>query len=330
MASRKLPPAARAMTVSDASATSMPSCAAMPASTPTTSMIDGPAEVEALAAREDGGRHLVRLGGGQDEDGVHRRLLQGLEQRVEGLGGEHVHLVDDVDLHAAFHRGEVHLVAQVADVVDAAVGGGVHLDDVHGAAPADGLAVRAGAVGVGGGLALAGVAVEGHGQDLGGGGLARAARTGEEIGVAHPVLVDGVDERAGDVLLPDDVLEAGRPVLAVEGDCHAPGGSLILARESGAIISVASADSPLGAIVQRLASTEKRTVHPPSKTNLRAPAGSRLKPSYPTAHERVRLGLLPPGPDPVHGVPLRRTWPSTPLTGVRPHRPAPRVGIQPR
>ena len=76
--------------------------------------------------------------------------------------------------------------------------------------------------GVGRGFALAGVAVEGHGEDLGGGGLACAARTREEIGVAYAVLVDGVDERAGHVLLPDDVLEAGRPVLAVEGDCHAP------------------------------------------------------------------------------------------------------------
>ena len=75
---------------------------------------------------------------------------------------------------------------------------------------------------------------------------------------------------------------------------------------------------------------KEATVHPPSKTDLRAPAGSRLGPSSPAAHERVRLGLLPPGPDPVRGVPLRRTWPSTPLADVRPHRPAPRVGIQSR
>ena len=50
-------------------------------------LADGrPAEVEALAARQDGGRHLVRLGGGEDEDDVRRRLLEGLQQRVEGLG----------------------------------------------------------------------------------------------------------------------------------------------------------------------------------------------------------------------------------------------------
>jgi hypothetical protein len=72
------------------------------------------------------------------------------------------------------------------------------------------------------------------------------------------------------------------------------------------------------------------TVHPPSKTSLRACAGSQLKPSYLAAHERVRLGLLSSDPDPVHGFPLRETWPSTPHAYVRPHRLAPRVGIQPR
>ena len=71
-------------------------------------------------------------------------------------------------------------------------------------------------------------------------------------------------------------------------------------------------------------------MHPPSKTGLQAPTGSQLRPSYPAAHGRVRLGLLPSGPDPVHGFPLRGTWPSTPHAGVRPHRPAPRVGIRPR
>jgi len=39
--------------------------------------------------------------------------------------GEHVDLVHDVHLHAPFHGREVDLVPQVADVVDAAVGGGV-------------------------------------------------------------------------------------------------------------------------------------------------------------------------------------------------------------
>ncbi|OPZ37164.1 MAG: hypothetical protein BWY96_01809 [Spirochaetes bacterium ADurb.BinA120] len=51
-----------------------------------------------LAARKNGVRDSVNLGSGEYEDHVGRRLLERLQQRVEGLGGEHVHLVDDVYL----------------------------------------------------------------------------------------------------------------------------------------------------------------------------------------------------------------------------------------
>jgi hypothetical protein len=49
-------------------------------------------------------RDLVRLGRREDELHVRRRLLERLQQRVEGLRGEHVHLVDDVDLVAVALR----------------------------------------------------------------------------------------------------------------------------------------------------------------------------------------------------------------------------------
>ena len=57
-------------------------------------------EVEALAAVDDRRHDLVRLGGREDEDGVRRRLLERLQERVPGLAGEHVRLVEDVDLPA--------------------------------------------------------------------------------------------------------------------------------------------------------------------------------------------------------------------------------------
>ena len=57
----------------------------------------------------------------EDEDDVRRWLFERLEQRVERLFGEHVRFVDDVDLGAAAHRREADLLAQLADVVDAAV-----------------------------------------------------------------------------------------------------------------------------------------------------------------------------------------------------------------
>src|SRR5918997_1568983 len=81
----------------------------------------GPAEVEALAAAYDGGEHLLLLGGRRDEDHVLRRLLQHLQEGVKGLGGQHVDLVYDVDLHPAGHRSQVHPVPEVPDLVYPAV-----------------------------------------------------------------------------------------------------------------------------------------------------------------------------------------------------------------
>ena len=43
------------------------------------------AEVVALAAGEDRVGQLLGIGGGEDEDGVLRRLLEGFQQGVEGL-----------------------------------------------------------------------------------------------------------------------------------------------------------------------------------------------------------------------------------------------------
>jgi hypothetical protein len=84
-------------------------------------------EVVALHAREDGLRQLVRIGGGKDEQRVRRRLFQRLEQRVEGAGRQHVDFVEDVELLFAAHRGVADRLAQLADVLDAVLRGGVDL-----------------------------------------------------------------------------------------------------------------------------------------------------------------------------------------------------------
>ena len=125
------------------------------------------------------------FGSAEDEDDVGGRLFEGLEEGVGGGLGEHVGFVDDVDLVTAFDGGEVYTVADTADFVDAAVAGGVHFDEVHGAAGFDVLAEGTGVVR----LAVLGVkAAEGAGEDAGGGGLAGAAGTAEEVGVGDAVL----------------------------------------------------------------------------------------------------------------------------------------------
>src|SRR6185369_974258 len=76
-----------------------------------------------------------------------RRLLDQLQQRVEGGRGELVRLVEDVDLVAALGRLEDDALADLADVVDSALRGRVHLDHVERGAVRDRDAGVAGLVG---------------------------------------------------------------------------------------------------------------------------------------------------------------------------------------
>ena len=172
-----------------------------------------------VGAGPDGGEHLARLGGREDELDVLRRLLDDLEQGVEALARDHVRLVDDEDLVPVPDGRERGALPQVAGVVHAAVAGRVHLDHVEGAGAVPGqVAAAVAAAARGGGGALR--AVEAAGQDAGGGGLAAAARAGEEVGVADPVLAQRRHQRLGHVLLTDDVLEGLRAVAAVQGGSH--------------------------------------------------------------------------------------------------------------
>ena len=193
------------------------------------------AQVEALAAGEDGGQDLVRLGGGEDEFHVRRRFLERLEQRVEGRVREHVDLVDVVDLELPAGGGEADGFAQVADLFDAVVRGAVDFQHVERAAfgdlDADVL------VGVEVGFRAVG-AVERLGENAGGGGLAGAARADEKIGVGEALLGDGVAQGAHDVVLSEDVVEgfgsvfAGEDLITHGGECR-DGGGFVMAEFSG-------------------------------------------------------------------------------------------------
>ena len=180
-------------------------------------------QVEALAARQHGDRHLAQLGGGEHELHVRRRLFQRLQQRVEGVARQHVDFVDDEHLGARLHRAEAGRLDDLAHVVDAGAAGGVHLHHVGMAVGQDGDAVGADAAGIGGRAAVAvrAGAVQRAGDDAGGGGLADAAHAGEHEGVGDAAGGEGVAQGAHHRLLADQVVEAGRAVFAGE---HAIGG----------------------------------------------------------------------------------------------------------
>ena len=171
-------------------------------------------EVKALDAREDGCKNFLRVGGAHDEHNVLGRLLEGLEQGVEGRRGQHVDLVDDVDL-AASKRGRVVHAGEnlLADVVHAGAGCRVELGHVRVLSGGDETALVAGAVRK---LAGAFLAHEGLGEQARHGSLARAARAAEEVGVAGTALDDGALERLHDVLLTNYLLKRLRAVLCVE------------------------------------------------------------------------------------------------------------------
>ena len=170
-------------------------------------------EVVALAARLDGRRDLMGLRRRENEDDVRRRLLERLQERVERLGRQHVDLVDDVDLVAAIDRRELDRLAQVADLVDAAVGGRIDLKDIHRGAVRDLAAL----------LTLPArlrrrpvLTIERLRQDLRRTRLARAARAGKEIRMTDVAARDGIRQRPADMLLPDEVLERLRPPLPIQ------------------------------------------------------------------------------------------------------------------
>ena len=152
------------------------------------------AQVEALAARQHRDRHLVHLGRREQELHMLRRLLKSLQQRIESVLGKHVDFVDDVDLVARADRGVANRLDDLADVVDAGVRGGVHLDHVDVPALGDRPARLAHAARVDRrpALPVRPDAVERLGDQPRGRGLADPAHAGEQEGMGDPPARDGV------------------------------------------------------------------------------------------------------------------------------------------
>ncbi len=141
-----------------------------------------------------------------------RWLLQRFEQRIESRGGQHVHLVDDIDLELAVLGRILDGLAQVADLVHAVVGGGVDLHHVHGFLRQQ----TAAALALTTGVAIHGrFAVDGAGHDLCGGRFAGAAAAAEQVRMGDAAGGDLVAQRGHAGLLGDHRGEVSRPPLAV-------------------------------------------------------------------------------------------------------------------
>ena len=147
---------------------------------------------------------------------MRRRLLERLQQAVESLRREHVHLVDDIDLVARIGRAIAHALDDLSDVAYAGMGGGIHLDHIDMAALDDRLAMPAhhGQIDGRAAAAIFQFMIEGARENAGGGRLADAAHPGEDIGLVHAPRGKGVADGAHHRLLADEIAEMLRPVFA--------------------------------------------------------------------------------------------------------------------
>ena len=125
--------------------------------------------------------------------------------------GEHVHLVDEVDLVRARVGRELHVVHELAGLVHLGPGRGIHLDEIHVPALVD---LRAAGALPAGRRAHPALAVQAAGQDPRHGGLAHAAGPGEQKRMMHAVLVQGVAQSPHHVGLTDQTGEGAGPEFA--------------------------------------------------------------------------------------------------------------------
>jgi len=128
-------------------------------------------KLELLAAREDGGRNLEAFGRGKYPEDVRGGLLDCLEKRVEGRFREHVNLVHNDDPEPVPGRMVAKQLLELTDVINAGVGGRIHLNHVEARSVCDFPARDALAAGLGGRSLRT---VDGLGEQPCGGGLANA------------------------------------------------------------------------------------------------------------------------------------------------------------
>ena len=133
-----------------------------------------------------------------------RWFFQGLEQRIEGMRRQHVHLIDEVDLVAAPGRRVLHVVEQLAGIFHLGTAGRIHFDQVHEAAFADFHTGGADPTGTGTDTLFA---IQATGQDARDGGLAHPAGAGEQIGMVQAILIQRMHQGPGDVLLPHQLIK---------------------------------------------------------------------------------------------------------------------------
>ena len=185
-------------------------------------------QVELQATRQHGDRYFLGVGGGQHKFQVIRRLLQGLQHRIESGVGEHVHLVDHEHLETPLNRLVYRLFQQGLNLVHTPVGGRIEFGVVHktpGINVATGIANPAG-LGRDATLTVGALAIERLGQNARHRGFAHPPRAREQIGMVQALLGQGIDQGAHHMGLPHHLGEVFGAVFAGEHQVRHGGDSM--------------------------------------------------------------------------------------------------------
>ena len=168
-------------------------------------------EVIALAAGMNRLGNLVWFSRRKDEQYMRWRFFQGLEQRVEGAGREHVDLIDDVGFSSTPGRHEFNGLSDFPDLLHAIVACTINFEDVD-RAPARYFFAR--------GAYTAGLVVGPSSQfsafeRMRAGCLSDASASGEQKRMSNSVQLDRILQGLGDVRLANHLIKVvGRHFLA--------------------------------------------------------------------------------------------------------------------
>ena len=165
------------------------------------------------APRQNGHRQFLWIRGREQELHVRRRFLECLEQGIKRMRRKHVNLVDEVHLVSATRRRILHVLEQLARVVDLGARSRVHFEQIDEPAGVDVLAGRAMAAGLRGHTFFT---VQRLCEDPGYGRLADTTCAGKQKRMVNPARVEGIGQRLPDVVLSDQFLEAAWPPFAGE------------------------------------------------------------------------------------------------------------------
>jgi hypothetical protein len=154
------------------------------------------AEVVDLSTRQNRGQDFVFFRGCQYEDGVGGWLLQGFEEGIKGILGEHVHLVDYVYLITSILGRDSNLVDDGSDLVNAVVRRSVKFENIEATL---GLFLRK--------------TVDCVSENACASGLSDPSRTTKKVGLGNFSRFDAVPKGVGDRFLTDDRFPCGWTVL---------------------------------------------------------------------------------------------------------------------